>query len=728
MATLSAVVDIQDRASAKFDRLTASAAKFERELGKVDRKLKSLETQIARLNAMRIRIQVDMDMGAAQAKMAALRAEIAALSASDVNIGSRLNAGLNIDDVDINPIDRIQQTGRQRQNVGFQRLDNGLVGVLSTAMNVGRVMYNFLTPAFELLFGNVLKVTGGLLRMIPGLGGVGSGLASMAPALASAAAGLVSLGVVAASAISILGGLAMGVQVLASALVSLLVPLAALLPIAGAFFGAIGLGVAPIIFWTMQTKKLVDQKKQLQDQLSKLTPGTQEYIDKQKELNEVQKELNENGGEFIFGKMNGFLDEIQKAIFTESNRQTFIDILNEGMNALRPLLPIISEGVSKFGQVILTLVKEFGEFTKSAGGQAFFRDIINSVLPVFYQLGQVLGLVAKLFGQIMIAAAPIAEILLKEFAGWLKGITDNLSKPGGLKGMRGFFAEMYPVFKDLVLAVKDFVIIIIQLGRAGAPLARQFFGWLREIMPKVVDFLIRMGQKYGPLFLKIVGAIFKAIGMVWSIVEPLASAFLPIAEKLFEISGFIADVIKAVFEWSASLDPIGAISDIIKIAWEGLKGLAEAIVAPFKWLWERMKDFADFFSGLNPFGKESGSPFATDENGNVTIVPGAGGAGRNPMTGAGAGGTRGAGASGAIVTQATKALIGEAGPEAIVPLNQMPGARPLPSNGMSGGLGSGVTITGDLHFHGVQNVNDFVKEIRRYMVNLPKQSGGGLSA
>lgn len=39
------------------------------------------------------------------------------------------------------------------------------------------------------------------------------------------------------------------------------------------------------------------------------------------------------------------------------------------------------------------------------------------------------------------------------------------------------------------------------------------------------------------------------------------------------------------------------------------------------------------------------------------------------------------GASGGIVTRPTWSLIGEAGPEAVVPLNQMPGASPLPAGG-----------------------------------------------
>ena len=44
-----------------------------------------------------------------------------------------------------------------------------------------------------------------------------------------------------------------------------------------------------------------------------------------------------------------------------------------------------------------------------------------------------------------------------------------------------------------------------------------------------------------------------------------------------------------------------------------------------------------------------------------------------------------AGAEGAIVNRPTLALIGEAGPEAVVPLSQSPGNSPLPTNGTGGG-------------------------------------------
>jgi len=72
----------------------------------------------------------------------------------------------------------------------------------------------------------------------------------------------------------------------------------------------------------------------------------------------------------------------------------------------------------------------------------------------------------------------------------------------------------------------------------------------------------------------------------------------------------------------------------------------------------------------------------------------------------------GVGATGGIVTQPTMALIGEAGPEAVVPLSQMPGASPLPS-----GLGSGSSSGGgdrSINIYTQANPNDVVAAIKQY--------------
>lgn len=85
-------------------------------------------------------------------------------------------------------------------------------------------------------------------------------------------------------------------------------------------------------------------------------------------------------------------------------------------------------------------------------------------------------------------------------------------------------------------------------------------------------------------------------------------------------------------------------------------------------------------------------------------------------SGAGYGGRTGdpeaGGAEGAIVTRPTRAWIGEAGPEALIPLDQMPGAFPLPNGGSA--AGGNVTTNVTINMPPGSNGEDVVRAIRRY--------------
>jgi len=71
------------------------------------------------------------------------------------------------------------------------------------------------------------------------------------------------------------------------------------------------------------------------------------------------------------------------------------------------------------------------------------------------------------------------------------------------------------------------------------------------------------------------------------------------------------------------------------------------------------------------------------------------------------------GATGGIVTRPTMALIGEAGPEAVVPLNRTPGSSPLPA--MGGGASSfHVTVNAGLGAAGKEIADVLIGEIKKY--------------
>jgi hypothetical protein len=74
-----------------------------------------------------------------------------------------------------------------------------------------------------------------------------------------------------------------------------------------------------------------------------------------------------------------------------------------------------------------------------------------------------------------------------------------------------------------------------------------------------------------------------------------------------------------------------------------------------------------------------------------------------------------AGATGGIVNRPTMAMIGEAGPEAVIPLNQSPGNSPLPALGLGGGGNTyNVTIQAGFGVNGTQLGAEFVKAIKAY--------------
>jgi len=74
------------------------------------------------------------------------------------------------------------------------------------------------------------------------------------------------------------------------------------------------------------------------------------------------------------------------------------------------------------------------------------------------------------------------------------------------------------------------------------------------------------------------------------------------------------------------------------------------------------------------------------------------------------------GATGGIVTKPTMALIGEAGPEAVVPLNKTPGSSPLPSGGMglTGGTTINLTVNAGMGTNGAAVGNEIVGILKQY--------------
>jgi hypothetical protein len=71
------------------------------------------------------------------------------------------------------------------------------------------------------------------------------------------------------------------------------------------------------------------------------------------------------------------------------------------------------------------------------------------------------------------------------------------------------------------------------------------------------------------------------------------------------------------------------------------------------------------------------------------------------------------GATGGIVNRPTVAMIGEAGPEAVIPLNKTPGNGPLPA-GLGGGQTINLTVNAGFGANGKDIGRMIVEELQKY--------------
>ena len=779
MATLQAVVDIHDKASDKFVRMTAAAKAFEEQLDAVDRKLTEIEAKMQALSRMKVTMRVALDTSAFDSQLAALMARAKVAGLADANVGGglatpdgfampRVTDDLNADEILAKVVDR-----RQVRRVNLAQANNGALGFLTVAT---RAAINFraivgplsnlidsgLAQAFNLAqtgaaaFGKTLNLTTDTAVAARGM------IASVSAGFTAAAAGAAVFVMIGTALAGVLG-------LIAAALTSLLVPLAALTAGIGAVVGVIGFVAVPMVKWISDTKKLVDEQDELNKKIKTLDKSTKEYTQTQNRLNEIEKELGKSGAEGVFRQMQQFGDKVSDAVFTDKNTQLFTDILASGMDALRPMLPILTKLVNVFATEIAKVAENFNQFTKDPKNLALIMSFFETGAKLIEPMANALGLLGKMFMQIGVAVGPIAETMLKDFVGWLNQISDNLSKPGGLKGLSDFFAEMYPVFKGLVVLLKDFAGGFVEVGRQNAPELLNVIKWLGEVGSVFVKWINETVDKYGPMLARVFKAIGNAIGIVWDAATKLYDAFEPVIDMIMRMVELVILVVKAGLRFleityavdvlkiafSVLLFPINLVLEVFKRVAEAANNVftmladsavGQAISGVFGVIGDAVGAVATvvdkIISGIQWLADKASWLFGGDKN--ITITPTQGqqnaaaqrqdlidrgyvpsGDPLNPtLTPPRTGNPIFGGASGAIVTRPTRALIGESGPEAVVPLSASRGARRLTLNNRAD---APVQISGDIHINGVQNLDQFVTEVQKYVSNLPRESSTGMS-
>jgi hypothetical protein len=198
--------------------------------------------------------------------------------------------------------------------------------------------------------------------------------------------------------------------------------------------------------------------------------------------------------------------------------------------------------------------------------------------------------------------------------------------------------------KDIGMAIVNG--IVSGLATVGEATWGAIKGVASYLLGKAADWLETLASIGGKVVSFVVSGVTGLGADIWDKISGLGGYLL---DKIKGIAGDFKDIGSAIGDWivSAAKGAVSGLGDILK----------SAVLAPIRYIASKIKDNWPDLPGL------PGPPGFLDTLSRV-----------------------GMGATGGIVTRPTLAVIGEAGPEAVIPLNRTPGSSPLGTMGMGGGI------------------------------------------
>ena len=322
------------------------------------------------------------------------------------------------------------------------------------------------------------------------------------------------------------------------------------------------------------------------------------------------------------------------------------------ITALSPILTMIAEMASKLLPIIMDIFANFlVPLVEKLMG--FFVEIVAKLLPIFEKiLIAVMPILTTLLDAFMQIADAVLPAILELFDLLLPVIMDILDAfMPIIDDILDLIISMVPVIVDLI---KMLVPIIKDIIKAFMPIIGDILNAVMLILPDVISFIkmllppiIELVKMLLPLMVPILELVLSVLSPILDLFISLATSIMPALIGLFKL---IEPLLKPI------LSIIGGVFDmiigIINGDWDkvgnGLKKVGEGILNLLIGLLEGLLNL--IISGVNAIldgimpGDQS-DLISKVEFGEVKL------------------------ATGGIVTSPTRALIGEAGPEAVVPLN-----------------------------------------------------------
>jgi hypothetical protein len=366
--------------------------------------------------------------------------------------------------------------------------------------------------------------------------------------------------------------------------------------------------------------------------------------------------------------------------FTDQQREQ-IKVLQESGDLLGAQALILGEVESQYGGVAEKTADASARFAilsdniKEQVGDPLlniFNDLIEDLEPVMKDLGDTLGDVIK-------EMAPVLSSLGQMLPGLISSFMPLIPIIGSLAEV--FFTiieKVLPVFVDLFDKLLPVIVELVpllgdaflQILDALLPL---FLDLVDALMPLIVGLLpvfVELITTLAPVFVTLIEKMLPLIDRILPILIGFFEFMIPIVLRVVEIFGDI--LVGAIGFLVGAIENVGAsvstFADNFVKTFETVRGFFVGIVNGMIGLFEGFVN--GIINGLNflirqinklkidvpatPFNDAFTMGFDFRELGNVTLP-------------------RVALAAGGIVTGPTSALIGEAGPEAVIPLDKMGG-------------------------------------------------------
>ena len=261
-------------------------------------------------------------------------------------------------------------------------------------------------------------------------------------------------------------------------------------------------------------------------------------------------------------------------------------------------------------------------------------ELLNPIVELFKEIGP---LVLQLVTPIVETLAPVLKDIMTTVLPVIKDIFKNIG--GFLGDILTSLKPLFPIIGNLIKSFEPLVKMLLKAAMDFLPIIADLF---RQLVPIVTDLI----KQLMPIITEILNAIMPLLKPVLDIFVELAKILIPIVVNLLKSLMPIIQPILTVFMGIANIISGILGGDFSKVA-QGLKSIAEGlinlVIGAFSFLLNMpvraINAMLDFVPGFD------GNTIPLVEFPKVKL------------------------AEGGIVSKPTNALIGEAGPEAVVPLN-----------------------------------------------------------